>query len=342
MGSYRLVTLTEGIPRGDEAEGGKAMRSNHIKTRYWDGRRSSARMAVVLAALLGLSAALLANVQEIRPRPNNHWGRDRGQGEMNIRLRVDEEVDVIVRGDRILVRTLSGAWVQDLGSDYSAALPQREVAVQFSKRRGRGRAWLLEEPNRRNGFAARFRISDPMGGEGNYHIRLRYRVEGWGWESRSAADPATWGGGALRPSPAPVTAVAWRGPSWGRPSSWGRLPGRMLDPRRQERVRDIHGRNGGRFEFRGRIDEEVLFFIRGGEVTAQTQFGQRVQVERWSLDEPLPLGRRLRLQVSKRDGRGHVEILEEPNPSNRYTTVLRVSDWRGGSDRYHFRLDWRR
>lgn len=313
------------------------MRRNHNRSTGMAGR-----VATLVVALLGLTAPLLANVQEVRPRPNNNWGRDRGQGEMNIRLRVDEEVEVAVRGDRMFIRTLSGRWAQELGSDLSAPLPQKTVAVEFSKRGGRGRAWLIEQPSARNGFTLRFRVSDPKRGDGRYHIRLRYPTESWGWESRSALEPRPRTASGLRPSPAPAAAASWRGPSWGRPTSWNRLPGRALDPRRQERVPDINGRNGGRFEFRGRVDEEVLFFLRSGEVTAQTQFGGRVQVERWSLDEPVPVGRPLRLQLAKRDGRGRVEIVEDPRPANNYTTVIRVSDPRGGGDRYHFRLDWRR
>ncbi len=313
-----------------------------MRGNYWGNPKSAQRLATLALALSAITMAAFANVQEIRPRPNNNWGRDRGQGEMNIRLRVDEEVEVAVRGDRVFIRTLSGRWAEERGSDMSAPIPLRNVAVQFSKRSGRGRAWLVEQPNRGNRFTARFRISDPKGGDARYHIRLRYSTESWGWESRNATVPWQGNPATRRPSPAPVANAAWREPSWGRPSTWSRLPGRTLDPRRRERVRDVHGRDGGRFEFRGRVDEEVLFFIRGNQVTAQTQFGRRIQIDRWSLDEPLPVGRRLRVRVDRRDGRGRVQLLEEPNARNNFTAVILVSDHRGGSDRYHFRLDWRR
>lgn len=301
------------------------------------------RLGVTLLGLVALSGSLAANVQEIRPRPNSNWGRDDGRGEMNIRLRVDEEVEVAVRGDRMFIRTLSGRWAQERGSDMSAPMPMRNVVVEFKKRSGRGRVWLVEQPSRSNKFTLRFRISDPRGGDARYHIRLRYATDSWGWEDRTASSSWQRNPATLRPSPAPVVAVSWREGAWGRQPSWrSGLPGRALDPRRRERVGDIHGRNGGRFEFRGRVDDEVLFYIRGHEVTAQTQFGRRVEVERWSLDEPFPVGRRLRLRLDRRDGRGDVRLLEEPNPRNNYTAVILVSDRRGGRDRYHFRLDWRR
>ncbi|MCW5966660.1 MAG: hypothetical protein KIT83_21660, partial [Bryobacterales bacterium] len=184
------------------------------------------RVAGLALAFAGLSTMLLANIQEIRPRPNNNWGRDRGQGEMNIRLRVDDEVEVAVRGDRMFIRTLSGKWAQEKGSDLSAPLPLRKTPFELSKRSGRGRVWLVEEPNDGNRYTARFRISDPQRGDSRYHVRLRYGTESWGWESGAAVEPKTGVRGSMRPSPVPVVAASWREPAWGRPSSWNRLPGR--------------------------------------------------------------------------------------------------------------------
>ena len=132
----------------------------------------------------------------------------------------------------------------------------------------------------------------------------------------------------------------WDGNSrWNRGGGWGR--GYALDPRFRVRERDYRGRNGGRFEFRGRIDDEVYFFIRGGRVWVQNRAGRGMLVERWSLDDPFPLGRRVRLNVDRKDGRGRVQLVEEPNPRNNYTAVVRVYDPSGGADRYHFRLEWR-
>lgn len=122
---------------------------------------------------------------------------------------------------------------------------------------------------------------------------------------------------------------------------WGRSAGFPLDPRFRERSRDHDGRRGGRFEFRGRIDDEVIFYIRGGRVSVQNRAGRGMLIERWSLDDSLPVGRPVRLKLDRKDGRGRIQLLESPNPRNNYTAVVRVVDTKGGSDRYHFRLDWR-
>ena len=73
----------------------------------------------------------------------------------------------------------------------------------------------------------------------------------------------------------------------------------------------------------------------------QNYAGRGMQVERWSMDDRLPVGRPVRLHLDRKDGRGHVQLLESPNPRNNYTAIVRVVDPKGGSDRYHFRLDWR-
>jgi hypothetical protein len=145
------------------------------------------RMAMMALLLGGLAITLPARVQEIRPKPNSNWGRDRGMGEMNIRLHLEEEAEIAVRGDRMFIRTISGAWAREYGSNMSAPLPQREVTVDMSRRIGRGRAWVVEQPTQRNRFTLILRIHDTQGGEGRYHIRLRYRTGSWGWQSRFAS-----------------------------------------------------------------------------------------------------------------------------------------------------------
>ena len=147
-------------------------------------RREFWRIALAFLVVLAVATPSFARVQEIRPKPNSNWGRDRGMGEMNIRLHLEEEAEIEVRGGRVFIRTLSGAWAREYGSNMSAPLPQRATTVEMSRRRGRGRVWMVEQPTAKNRFTFIFRIEDTRDGEGRYHIRLRYRTSGWGWESR--------------------------------------------------------------------------------------------------------------------------------------------------------------
>ncbi len=104
-----------------------------------------------------------------------------GKGQCDIRLEVDNEVEVTVRRDMVLVRTISGQDARDAGSECNAPLPDREVRgfnYQVVDRRNEIR--LIEEPSRRNDFAAIVRIRDGAGGMGRYHFRLSWEMGGGG------------------------------------------------------------------------------------------------------------------------------------------------------------------
>ena len=100
-----------------------------------------------------------------------------GKGQCDIRLQVDKEVEVTVRGDAVAVRTVSGRDARDDGSVCSAPLPDRDVVgFNFEAGDSRKEVRLLAEPSRHNGFAAIVRIRDTSNGEGRYHFRLGWTI----------------------------------------------------------------------------------------------------------------------------------------------------------------------
>jgi hypothetical protein len=135
-------------------------------------------------------------------------------------------------------------------------------------------------------------------------------------------------------NPAPATAPVTAPP----PSP---LPGVELSSSENDPSR-YNNSSEGLFEFRGRVDGSVLFRIQGGRVFAEAEAGRPAEVERFSFSQPLPSSGLAAIEVEQRDGRGEVVLLERPWQGNNFTAVIRVSDPRGGDDRYHFRLQWRR
>src|SRR5215471_1416968 len=127
-----------------------------------------------LSALLILAAALpvLADTRfQIRRMTRDDVPLGRGQ--CDIRLQVDNEVEVEVRGDMVYARTISGQDARDDGSECNAPLPNRDLqGFHYEVRDSRNDIRLLAEPSRRNGFAAIVRIRDSSGGFGRYHFRL--------------------------------------------------------------------------------------------------------------------------------------------------------------------------
>lgn len=111
-----------------------------------------------------------------------------GRGQCDIRLRVNQEVEVSLRGDTVDIRTISGSDPSDDGSECSAPLPSRDIAgftFQIIDKRDQTR--LLAEPSSRNGFAAvvtirnaaNIRAADNRntpGGEERYHFRLTWML----------------------------------------------------------------------------------------------------------------------------------------------------------------------
>jgi hypothetical protein len=284
---------------------------------------------------------------EFQPRRASDYDADSKRGTFDLRFYVDLTMELSVQGDMVRYR-FEGQRPRDDGSEYSQPIP-RAVFSRFDleQKDGRGEIVLLEKPSAENDYTAKLRISDSRGGDDRYHARLS-------WEWTTAA-----------PAAAPSSGSASSGP--GSPSS-GRsrvlsrhiedllaaeagtevseaasspLPGAELRSSDNDPSR-YNSSNEGLFEFRGQVDGSVLFRIRADRVFAEAESGGPVEVERFSFSQPLPLAAVAEVSVDQRDGRGEVVLLERPWQGNDFTAVIRVTDSRGGDDRYHFRLQWRR
>lgn len=104
-----------------------------------------------------------------------------GKGQCDIRLQIDGEAEVSVRGDTVYIRTISGRDGRDDGSECNEPLPGRDIqGFNFEVHDGRGEIRLLSEPSRRNDNQAIVRIRDSASGEGRYHFRLTWMITGGG------------------------------------------------------------------------------------------------------------------------------------------------------------------
>jgi hypothetical protein len=279
-------------------------------------------MRMVLAGGLILSQILAAQ-GVIRARQGSGGaGLRASSGTFDIRVYVDGEVDLLVRGDQIGSEVFTGRPIRDAGSEFSRPLPRTELTrIEIEKRDGRGKVEMLEEPSRRNGYTARIRVEDRDGGEDRYHVRIS-------WEGQESFTDRS------RPNQPRFSIYRPRRGVYA-------LPGTPLHSSNNNPQFYDNAIEGG-FEFRGRVDGEVIFYIRGDRITAEVVQGQPVAVERFRFSQPLP-DRALRgFNLSKRDGRANVELLEEPSRENGWTSVIRIFDEDGGDDRYHFELTWRR
>jgi len=145
-------------------------------------------MAGLVLLLLASSPAFADTQFRVRRMSRNDVPL--GKGQCDIRLRVDNEAEVSVRGDMVIVRTISGRDARDDGSECNEPLPARNVGgFNFEVRDRRGDIVLLSEPSRQTSYRAVVRIRDNEGGEGRYHFRLSWQMDGRGAEPDFGSRP---------------------------------------------------------------------------------------------------------------------------------------------------------
>jgi hypothetical protein len=139
---------------------------------------------ILLAATIALS--LRADTQ-FRAGKMTRDNMPFGKGRCDIRLQIDKEAEVQVRGDTVWVRTLSGREALNDGSQCNEPLPSTGLQdFNFEVLDGRGEIVLLSPPSRRNEFTAVVRIRDNDSGSGRYLFRLSWRVAGFGSDRRDS------------------------------------------------------------------------------------------------------------------------------------------------------------
>ena len=124
----------------------------------------------------GLTDAV-AHLKGFQAPRSNDYNSSSKQGQFDIRMHVDGEIDFFVRGDMIRYQVLGGRPPEDDGSEHSQPIPRATLRrFELEKKDGRGQVTLVEPPSSANNFTARFKISDPKGSDDRYHARLRWEA----------------------------------------------------------------------------------------------------------------------------------------------------------------------
>lgn len=179
-------------------------------------------MRLTLLFLMAASCGVLAaqsRFVEVQPKRTRDYDERRDNGYCVIRLRVDDEVVVHIRGNRVGFETVRGREAYDEGSECSQPMPRGSALDNFRFRGvdGRGRVDLAEAPDSGNRFTARVRIQDSKGGDEGYTFRVQWdnrnpgmSAEGGGWQG--------WGGSGNRQG----GGSGWgSGSNAGQGSGWG-------------------------------------------------------------------------------------------------------------------------
>ena len=93
---------------------------------------------------------------------------------MTWRGRVDNRVEITIRGNRSLTRTLEGTPPYGETYNFSNSLPRDNVRINVRKRDGRGKVRVIDSPSNRNNYTARIEIEDDKSGSDNYEIEVEW------------------------------------------------------------------------------------------------------------------------------------------------------------------------
>ena len=127
----------------------------------------------------GFAAAAPSYPTDPRPGyPGQGGGGGSGTGRATWSGRVDNVAQLILRGNNLEARDVTGSGLQTTNQNVNGALPRRPVTVNANKFGGRGIVRVVQQPNRTNGFTAIVEISDPRGGADNYRVDIDWQYSG--------------------------------------------------------------------------------------------------------------------------------------------------------------------
>ena len=93
------------------------------------------------------------------------------------------------------------------------------------------------------------------------------------------------------------------------------------------------------FEWSGRVDREVRITMHGRDARMQMADRSPFPSQRLNVETALPQ-RDGRVAVRVQDGRGDVDVIQQPSSRNDYTAIVRVRDRNSGDDDYRIAAYW--
>jgi hypothetical protein len=92
-------------------------------------------------------------------------------------------------------------------------------------------------------------------------------------------------------------------------------------------------------EWSGTVDDVIQIRIRNRNARTQHISGRAYNDSDYYFSGRAPR-ENTNASVDKRDGRGRVLIIQQPNRRNNWTTIVQINDNKGGPDRYRFTVYW--
>ena len=228
---------------------------------------------------------------------------------------VDREVQIVIRGNDVRTNRIGANEPGRARVRSISNLPRQDGQISIQVLNGRGNVNIVQQPSNSNGYTAIVRIEDPSGGS------APYRVIGY-WQTYANGD-----------------VYRDRGRGRGRDRDHDR--GRGNDDRYPRGgVYGDNRPNQSMLHWSGNVDGELEIRIQNGRVLYHNLSGNQptsIRVNNGFMNVPRTDAS---VGVSLNQGRGYVNVIEQPSARNGYSTVVRIRDPQGGYGYYDFDLMW--
>ena len=256
--------------------------------------------------------------------------------------RVDREVRITMHGRDARTQTAGRIPLERSRLDVAGALPQQDGRVTVRVQDGRGDVDVVQQPSARNDYTMIMRIADRSSGVDNYRVTAYWTPDEY--RGGNSNGNGTWDG--RNESGYPI-----------RPSRGGDDRDDRND--RNNRGNGGYGNNGGwghgngngghgrgsndvsALRWTGTVDDALEIRIQGSHVDYRTLSGKSVKNVRADLARGGLPRNDVQVFVTDLNGRGTVNVVQQPSSYNNYTAVIRVYDPRPGYGDYSFDLNWR-
>jgi hypothetical protein len=94
-----------------------------------------------------------------------------------------------------------------------------------------------------------------------------------------------------------------------------------------------------RVEFSGEVDEEAIIFISRNRISLKTSTTEPVYGLKYKFGSEFPR-KRVNCYFKSKNGRGKIELIQQPLESNKYTAAIRITDTDRARAKYDFVLVW--
>lgn len=245
--------------------------------------------------------ALVLGVAATVRAQEHHIYESKGRRVLEWTGHVNHDLELVIAGRNYVATRIGSAEPAPEGSMAVINLPREEGELTIRTAEGRGQVEVAQQPALENGYTAVIRIRDPENGAGAYRFSAY-------WQAVAAGDVVPYTKPIERESASPREIA-------------------------RERMRRIA------MMWAGDVDGELEILVQPTGISYRTLRGASPRALQSAITQsPFP---NAMLEIERTEGRGQIEVTQQPGAENGYTARIRIRDPQPGFGHYAFNLLWK-